>query len=62
LLNGSKDGVGSLQNGVALLQEFTAASFPGIVSEPSYNPKCMAPENIKDVASGIEKVILQTLP
>jgi len=61
LLNSSKDGVGNLQNGVALLQEFTAASFPGIVSEPLYNPKCMTPENIKNVASGIEKTILQTL-
>lgn len=56
LLNVPSDGVGSVNKGTQLMQEFTASSFSGTINEPLYHPACVSPENTSKVADALELV------
>ncbi len=52
-------GVGDLQSGVRLIQLLVAQSFPGLVSDPIYQPECIESGNAQLIASALEKFLYE---
>jgi hypothetical protein len=57
LISAQNHGFGNQNFGIEMLQTIHERSYPGIISEPLYDPNCCAAENIKLVANGICDVI-----
>lgn len=53
-------GRGCIETGIRLVQAIMAQSFPGVVSEPLYDPRCMAPANVEQVAAVLDGLISRT--
>jgi len=56
LLTDPHSGLGSPEAGARLLQAIADRSYPGFVSDPFSAPACMEPDNIANVARGVEHV------
>lgn len=61
LLDDPAAGRGDAARGADLLGQLVADSFEGTINEPTYDPGCVADDNIAKVARAIEQVI-QSLP
>jgi hypothetical protein len=57
LLDDPKAGRGSPEEGARLMQLLTARSFPGIVSDPVSDPRCMRPDNVAAIADAVGHAI-----
>lgn len=57
LLDHDDSGKGNIAMGSDLLARLIAESFPGVVSEPLYDPSCLSTQNVKQVADGLRHVI-----
>ena len=57
LLRDPNSGKGSAARGTELLAQLILDSFEGTINEPTYDPKCLTPDNITKVSSAIAHVL-----
>lgn len=57
LLDDQKAGAGDVEQGIELLQTIMDQSFPGLINEPLFDARCIAPENVKRVAGVLHGII-----